>query len=139
MRSQEAFTLSELMVVVAVLAMFTVAAVPRFLSISKEIRAGAVEALAANVESSARLTNRVWLSNSRPARLTVDGQVLEMRFGYPTENSIRKVVVDSGDFMFNEGYWKHRDMASAPGCAVLYIPPPNPESEAVVISYAKGC
>ncbi|MCH6549680.1 MAG: prepilin-type N-terminal cleavage/methylation domain-containing protein [Proteobacteria bacterium] len=139
MSLQRAFTFTELLIVVAVLAMLAAAAVPRFVAINKDIRAGAVEALATNVRSSAHLTNRIWLSNGRPARLTVDGRMLEMRFGYPTESSIREVVVTSGDFLFKVGYWQHRELLSAPGCAVLYIPPPNPESEPVVISYTDGC
>ncbi|MCH8307344.1 MAG: prepilin-type N-terminal cleavage/methylation domain-containing protein [Proteobacteria bacterium] len=139
MSLQRAFTFTELLIVVAVLAMLAAAAVPRFAAINKDIRAGAVEALATNVQSSAHLTNRIWLANGRPARLTVDGRMLEMRFGYPTESSIREVVVTSGDFLFKVGYWQHRELLSAPGCAVLYIPPPNPESEPVVISYTDGC
>ena len=139
MSLQRAFTFTELLIVVAVLAMLAAAAVPRFAAINKDIRAGAVEALATNVQSSAHLTNRIWLSNGRSARLTVDGRMLEMRFGYPTESSIREVVVSSGDFLFKVGYWQHRELLSAPGCAVLYIPPPNPESEPVVISYTDGC
>jgi prepilin-type N-terminal cleavage/methylation domain-containing protein len=139
MRRQRAFTFSELLIVVAVLAMLAAAAVPRFYAINSEIRAGAVEALAVNVQSSAHLTNRIWSSNGRPARLMADGQVLDMRFGFPTENSIGEIVVNSGDFVFQDGYFNHRDLLSTRGCAVLYIPPPDPDSEPVVISYTDGC
>ncbi len=139
MRLQRAFTYSELLIVVAVLAILAAAAVPRYMTINSEIRAGAVEALAVNVQSSAHLTNRIWLSNGQLARLTVDGQVLEMRFGYPTERSISEVVINSGDFMFKDGYFKHRELLSEQGCAVLYIPPSNPESSPVVIPYTDGC
>jgi prepilin-type N-terminal cleavage/methylation domain-containing protein len=139
MRRQKAFTFSELLIVVAVLAMLAAAAVPHFQAVNSEIRAGAVEALAVNVRSSAQLTNRIWLSNGRPAKLTVDGRALDMRFGYPTENSISEIVVNSGDFVFQDGYFNHRELLSTPGCAVLYIPPPNPDTEPVVISYTEGC
>ena len=139
MKSQRAFTFSELVVAVAALAILAAAAVPRFIAINSEIRAGAVGALAVNVQSSAHLTNRIWLSNGQPARLTVDGQLLEMRFGYPTENSISEIVINSGDFMFSDGYFKHRESVSQQGCAVLYIPPSNPESSPVVIPYTDGC
>jgi prepilin-type N-terminal cleavage/methylation domain-containing protein len=120
---QRAFTFTELLIAVAVLAMLAAAAMPRFVAIN----------------NSAHLTNRIWLSNGRPARLTVDGRTLEMRHGYPTESSISEVVVNSGDFLFKVGYWQHKELMPAPGCAVLYIPPPNPESEPVVISYTDGC
>ena len=139
MRLQKAFTFTELLIVVSVMAMLAAAAVPRFHAINREIRAGAVEALAVNVESSARLTNRIWLSNNRPARVTADGQLLEMRFGYPTENSISEVVINSGDFVFKDGYWKHQELLSTQGCAVLYIPPPNPDVDPVIITYTDGC
>jgi prepilin-type N-terminal cleavage/methylation domain-containing protein len=139
MRGQKAFTFSELLVAVALLAMLAAAAVPRFLAINSESRVRAVEALAVNVRSSAHLTNRIWRSNNRPSRLTVDGQVLEMRFGYPTENSIDSIVVNSGDFVFQGGYFNHRELLTTPGCAVLYIPPPAPDIEPDVFTYTDGC
>ena len=139
MRLQRAFTFSELLIVVAVLAVLAAAAVPRFIAINSEIRASAVEGLAANVRSSAELTNRILISNGQPARLTVAGRVLETRFGYPTERSISEIVINSGDFIFNDGYFKHRELSSEQGCAVLYIPPSNPDSAPIVIPYTDGC
>ena len=52
-----------------------------------------------------------------------------MRFGFPTENSIDEIVVNSGDFVFQDGYFNHRELLSTPGCAVLYIAPPNEAEE----------
>ena len=63
MRFLRAFTFSELIIVVAALAILAAAAVPRFIAINSDIRAGAVEALAVNVQSSAELINRIWRSN----------------------------------------------------------------------------
>lgn len=139
MRIQRAFTFSELIIVVAALAILAAAAVPRFIAINSDIRAGAVESLAVNVQSSAQLINRIWLSNGQPARLTADGQSIELRFGFPTENSIGDIVINNGDFVFNDGYFKHRDLLSEQGCAVLYIPPSNPESTPSVIPYTDNC
>ena len=139
MRLQKAFTFSELLIVVAILAILAAAAVPRFMAINTEVRTAAVDALAVNIQSSAHLTNRIWRSNGQPARLTVDGRIFETRFGYPTEDSISEIVINSGDFMFQDGYFKHRELASRQGCAVLYIPPPNPEAGPVVIPYTDGC
>ena len=139
MRLQKAFTFSELLIAVAALAMLAAAAVPRFIAINSEIRAGTVEALAVNVQSSAHLANRIWRSNGQPGRLTVDGQFLELRFGYPTKNSISEIVIDTGDFVFRDGYFKHRELLSEQGCAVLYIPPSSPESLPIVIPYTESC
>ena len=139
MRLHRAFTFSELIIVVAALAILAAAAVPRFIAINSDIRAGAVEALAVNVQSSAQLINRIWLSNGQPAMLTVDEQLLELRFGFPTENSIDKIVINDGVFVFNDGYFKHRELLSEQGCAVLYIPPSNAESSPVIIPYIDNC
>jgi prepilin-type N-terminal cleavage/methylation domain-containing protein len=139
MRLQRALTFPELLVTVAALAMLAAAAVPRFIAINSEIRAGAVEALAVNVQSSADLANRIWHANGQPTRLTVNGDTLDMRFGYPTENSISEIVINSGDFVFRDGYFKHRELLSEQGCAVLYIPPSNPETSPVVIPYTDSC
>lgn len=139
MRGQKAFTFPELLVVVAVLALLAAAAVPRFHAINSETRVNAVEALAVNVRSSAYLAHRIWLANDRPSKLTVDGQQLQMRFGYPTENSIDDIVVNSGDFVFREGYFNHRELLTTPGCSVLYIPPPDPNFEPDVVAYTDGC
>ena len=139
MPRQRAFTFTELLIAVAVLALLAAGAVPRFFAINKEMRIGDVDALAANVQSSAELTNRIWVSNGRPASLSVDGRTLDMRFGYPTDHSISEVVVMSGEFLFADGYWRHKESSATSGCAVLYIPPPNPDVEPVVITYKDGC
>ena len=139
MRLQRAFTFTDLLIAVAALAILAAAAVPRFMAINTEVRAATVEALAVNIQSSADLTHRIWRSNGQPASLTVDGQLLEMRFGYPTEGSINEIVINPGDFTFKDGYFKHRESLQRQGCAVLYIPPPNPESSPVVIPYTDGC
>jgi hypothetical protein len=72
-------------------------------------------------------------------RMTLDDRSVDMRFGYPTETSIAEIVVTSGEFEFADGYWKHRESDPGQGCAVLYVPPPNPEADATVISYTDGC
>ena len=69
----------------------------------------------------------------------VDGQELEMRYGFPTENSIDDIVINSGEFVFQDGYFNHREILATPGCAVLYVPPPSPDAEPVVITYSDGC
>ncbi len=98
-----------------------------------------MEALAANVRSSIELTHRIWVSNSRPPQLKIGGEALELRYGYPTEQSISSIVVNSGDFILQDGYFKHRELLSSPGCAVLYIPPTNPDAKPVVMAYTNGC
>lgn len=139
MRSQAGFTFTELLTVATVMAMLAAVAVPRYAVINSETRSTAVRALAANVRSSAALTNKIWQATGQPARLMFDGHDVEMRYGYPTDMSIGDIVVMSSEFHFADGYFKHAQTEAGQGCAVLYIPPPNPDQEATVISYTEGC
>jgi prepilin-type N-terminal cleavage/methylation domain-containing protein len=139
MRSQAGFTFTELLAVATILAMLAAVAVPRYAMLNSETRSDAVRALAANVTGSAALANRVWQAAGQPARLTFDGHTVELRFGYPTERSIGELVVMSPEFRFGDGYFKHAQSKPGQGCAVLYIPPPNPDQQASVISYTDGC
>ena len=139
MRSQAGFTFTELLTVVTVMAMLAAVAVPRHAMLNSDSRSDSVRSLAANVKSSASLSHKVWKATGQPIRLTLDGRMVDMRHGYPTDASIAEIVVMSGEFEFADGYWKHTRSAAGQGCAVLYIPPPNPETDATVITYTDGC
>jgi hypothetical protein len=139
MRSDAGFTFTELLTVVTATAMMAAVAVPRYAMINSDSRGQAVRSLAANVKSSSNLSHKVWKATGQPMRMTLDGRSVDMRFGYPTETSIAEIVVTSGEFEFADGYWKHRESDAGQGCAVLYVPPPNPEADATVISYIDGC
>ena len=139
MRSQAGFTFTELLTVVTAMAMMAAVAVPRYAAINSDTRSQSVRSLAANVQSSAALSHKVWKATGQPVRLKLDGETVDMRFGYPTDSSIEDLVVMSGDFEFSDGYWKHRESETGQGCAVLYIPPPNPNADASVITYSDGC
>jgi len=139
MRSQAGFTFTELLTVVTAMAMLAAVAVPRHAMLNSDSRSEAVRSLAANVKSSASLSHKVWKASGQPLRLTLDGRTVDMRHGYPTDTSIAEIVVMSAEFEFADGYWKHTQSAAGQGCAVLYIPPPNPDIDATVISYTDGC
>ena len=139
MRSQAGFTFTEVLTVVTVMAMLAAVAVPRHAMLNSDSRSESVRSLAANVKSSASLSHKVWKATGQPLRLTLDGRTVDMHHGYPTDGSIAKIVVMSSEFEFADGYWKHTQSAADQGCAVLYIPPPNPATEATVISYTDGC
>jgi prepilin-type N-terminal cleavage/methylation domain-containing protein len=137
MRSQAGFTFTELLTVVTIMTMLAAVAVPRYAILNSDSRSQSVRALAANVKTSASLSHKVWKATGQPIRMTLDGRTVDLRYGYPTDASIAEVVVKTGEFEFADGYWKHAQADA--GCAVLYIPPPNPNTEATVISYTDGC
>lgn len=139
MKSQAGFTFTELLTVVTVMAMLAAVAVPRYAMLNSDTRSQSVRALAANVKSSSSLSHKVWKATGQPMRLTLDGRTVDMRFGYPTDLSIAEIVIFTDEFEFADGYWKHVDSDKDEGCAVLYIPPPNPDAEATVVTYTDGC
>ena len=139
MRSQSGFTLTEVLAAATALAMLAALAVPRQALMASDSRKQAVRMLALNVETSLSTTHRVWRATGRPERLELDGRQVEMRFGYPTESAVGAVVLAGGAFRFADGYWKHRESRPGQACAVLYIPPPNPDAEPVVFGYTEGC
>ena len=139
MKSQHGFTATDLLVAITALAMMAAVAVPRFSSINSETRASAVRSLAANVESSAELTHRVWRTAGYSNFLNFEGDVVEMSNGYPTGESISQVVIERDNFIFANGQWAHRDRNDSPGCSVLYIPPSLSSAGVQVISYTEGC
>ena len=139
MKSQGGFTATDLLVAITVLALMAVVAVPRFSAVNSETRARAVRSLAANVESSAELTHRVWRTAGYSDFLNFEGDVIEMSNGYPTGQAIRKVVIERDDFIFSNGQWAHRETNSSPGCSVLYIPPSLSSMGVQVVSYTEGC
>lgn len=139
MARQHGLTTIDLVIVAAVLVMLAAFAVPRYSAINSETRASAVRSLAANIEGSANLSHRIWRSVGYPRQIVVDGQTIELINGYPTEESIRKVIVGRNEFVYSNGIWAHKDRQNKRGCEVLYIPPAESDSGVQVISYTSAC
>ncbi len=139
MNGQKGFTLPEILTVTSVMVVLAVVSVPRFAALNSETRLSSVTALAIHVENSAKLTNRVWESAGHPSQIVIDGRIIAMQNGYPTDQSIGNVVIDGGNYLFNDGYWKHLDTSRDQRCAVLYIPPAVEGGQFQVIPYTTDC
>ena len=92
--NQRGFTLIELIVVIVVLGILAAFAVPKFMGVEVEARKAAVNGLAGSLRSSAAMAHGVWLAQSSPATITVDGAVITMLNGYPNAASIQNTVQD---------------------------------------------
>ena len=139
MRLQRGFSTNDLVIIVTVLALMAVFAVPRYADINSEARAGSVVSLAANVESSARLSHKLWRASRYPDHLNIDGRIIELRNGYPTEYSIRHIIIRRDDFVYTNGLWTHKDKLDDDDCKVFYSPPADSKNGVQVISYTSGC
>jgi MSHA pilin protein MshA len=139
MQQQDGFTATDLAIIVTVLSMAAAFAVPRHLALNSETRAKAVQSLASNVDSSARLSNKLWRTAGYPDDITVAGQTVELKNGFPSRDSMPQLIIERDSFVYANGVWTHRDRLNNPGCAVVYAPPPVEGGGVSVYTYTSAC
>ena len=139
MQQQRGFTATDWLIIVTVLGMAAAIAVPRYVAINRDARVSAVESLAVSVQSSAKLSNQLWRAGGFPTSVTIDGNGVDLRNGYPTRDSIRHIIVDRSEFQFSNGMWTHKEKLDNPGCAVFYTPPSGLSDDIQVTTYTSGC
>ena len=122
--NQGGFTLIELVVVITILGILAAFAIPRFASLETEARIGAIQGLAGSVRSSSALSHSLWLTQSGPATVVVEGTVVNITNGYPVADDIDDTLADFTGYAFaaaaGTGTFT-RPAAPAPAnCSVAY-------------------
>jgi MSHA pilin protein MshA len=114
------FTLIELVVVVAILAILASFAIPRFTSIKLEARAASRDAIAGSVRSGAALSHTLWLAQGQPASVAMDGRSIRMVNGYPARDSIDDTVGDIKGFDYSSDTGVFVKTGAPATCTVTY-------------------
>ena len=142
MRNESGFTLVELVVVISILGILAAFAIPRFISLETEARVSTTQSLAGSVRSAGALAHGLWLAQSSPATVNMEGATITITDGYPDAATIDDALADFTGYTFTagaNGVWT-KDGAPTPAtCAVTYSPPAAPGDAPTVTVATGGC
>jgi MSHA pilin protein MshA len=135
--NQAGFTLIELVVVITILGILAAFAVPRFAALEVEARSAATQALAGSVRSAAALSHALWLAQSQPATVSMEGAIITLANGYPNLATIEDTLSDLSGFSFAAGVFS-KDGTTA-NCTVTYAEAASAGVSPTITPVVTGC
>lgn len=118
MNNQKGFTLIELVAVIVLLGVLAVTALPRFIDLRGDARAGILDSLVGSMQSAAVQVYAKSLmqdSLAEDATVTDNGDLIGTRFGYPQANALDAAHDDISDLVDIQGDDNLRFQAVAGG------------------------
>ena len=94
---QRGFTLIELVVVIALLAILAAFAIPRYAGLEREARSASVLGVSGSIRSGAALVHGLWLSQEINP-VVMEGNVINLTEGYPDATDIAATLADLTGF-----------------------------------------
>jgi len=96
-RRQRGFTLIELVVVIALLAILAAFAIPRYAGLEREARSATILGVAGSIRSGAALVHGLWLSQGINP-VVMEGNPINLTEGYPDASDISATLADLTGF-----------------------------------------
>lgn len=94
---QHGFTLIELVVVIALLAILAAFAIPRYAGLEREARTAAILGISGSIRSGAALVHGLWLSQEVNP-VIMEGNAIALTQGYPDATDIGETLADMTGF-----------------------------------------
>ena len=142
MNNQRGFTLIELVVVITILGILAAFAIPRFASLEREARIGAIQGLAGSVRSASALAHSLSLTQGTPATVLLEGNVINMTNEYPVADDIDNTLADFTGYAFavaaGTGTFTRPASPTPANCSVAYTTAVAGISPVIVVDVS-GC
>lgn len=119
---QRGFTLIELVVVIALLAILAAFAIPRYAGLEREARSATILGVAGSIRSGAALVHGLWLSQGINP-VVMEGNPINLTEGYPDATDISLTLADLTGFSFAVNAGGDQAVFSKTGltnCEVVY-------------------
>lgn len=120
--NQRGFTLIELVVVIALLAILAAFAIPRYAGLEREARTAAILGISGSIRSGAALVHGLWLSQEVNP-VVMEGNAISLTEGYPDATDIAETLADMTGFIVTVNGGADQAVFSKSGgtnCEVIY-------------------
>jgi len=143
MNRSSGFTLIELVVVITILGILAAFAIPRFVSLEGEARTAATQGLAGSVRSASALAHGMWLAQSSPLTVDMEGNTITMTNGYPDADDADDTLADFTGYTYAvagaTGTWTKTGATTPANCIVSYTEPAAPGNAPAIVVDVTGC